>query len=128
MVWQAAPLVSGKRSLRQHGGHGRNAGRRLRGRVVFSGSFAILDEIRMAGFMYQADEVNGVPFDLVADVVWKRAAVFAGKTVWTDMIAAFPTDNCPHRILDSFVKVAAESIRDGKIPGFRIQQVPLEER
>lgn len=65
-------------------------------------------------------------FDLVAEVVGKRAAMFAGKAVWSDVVTTFPTDDGPHRIFDPLVKVAAEPLRNGVIPGLRIQQVLLE--
>lgn len=96
--------------------------------ACISDVFAILDEIRMAGFMHQTNEIDDVPFDLVTKIVRKRAAVFAGKAVWADMIAAFPTDDGSYRILDPFVEIAAESVGNGVIPGFRIQQVLFEKR
>jgi hypothetical protein len=70
----------------------------------------LLDEIRVPGFMDQADEVYGVAFDVVADVEGKRAAMFAGKTVRAYVVAAFQKDDGPHGVLDAFVQVAAEAV------------------
>ena len=81
----------------------------------------------MSGFMYETDEINSVSFDLVAEVVRKRAAVFAGKAVWSDVVTTFPTDDGPHRIFDPLVKVAAEPLGNGVIPGLRIQQILLKQ-
>ena len=64
--------------------------------------------------MHQPDEVDGVTFNLVADVVGKRAAVLAGETVWADMITDFPSDDGPHSVLEPFVKVPAESVGNRK--------------
>ena len=64
----------------------------------------------MPGLMHQADEVNRVPFDPVANVIGKRAAVLAGESVWADMIAAFPSDDGSYRVLDPFVKIIAEPV------------------
>jgi hypothetical protein len=63
---------------------------------------------------------------LVIDIKRKRAAMFAGKSMRTDMITSFPSDNGSHRIFDPFVKVAAEPIRNGKIPSLGIQKILLE--
>ena len=82
----------------------------------------------MPGLMHQADEVNRVTFDLVADVIGKRAAVLAGESVRADMIAAFPADDGPCRVLNPFVKVAAEPVGNRVLPGLSIQQILLEIR
>lgn len=60
--------------------------------------------------MHQSDEVESIPFDLIADVVGEGPTVFAGKAVRSDMIAAFPADDRPNGVFDPFVKIAAESV------------------
>jgi hypothetical protein len=61
----------------------------------------------MAGLMDQADEIHGVLLDTVTEIVGERATVFAGETVWSDMITAFQSDDCSNCILDSLVEVIA---------------------
>ena len=53
--------------------------------------------------------------------------MFAGKAVWSDVVTTFPTDDGPHRIFDPLVKVAAEPLGNGVIPGLRIQQILLKQ-
>lgn len=60
--------------------------------------------------MYQANEVYGAAFDLIVDVVWKRPAVFAGKSVRTDVITPFPPNDGSHRVLNTLMQVAPKSV------------------
>jgi hypothetical protein len=64
----------------------------------------------MSGFMHQADEVNGVALDLIVYVKRKRPAVFAGKSVRTDVVATFPTDNGSDDIFDPFMQISAKTV------------------
>ena len=82
----------------------------------------------MTGLMHETNEVNDVTIDLIADIVGKRAAVFAGEAVWGHMIAPFPSNDRSDSILDPFVKVSAEPVRNREIPGLCVQQVLLEKR
>jgi hypothetical protein len=68
----------------------------------------VLDGIRVAGFMKEAHEIDGVTFDLIADVLRKRATILAGKAVRTDVIPPFPTDHSPDCVIYPLAKVAAE--------------------
>jgi hypothetical protein len=92
------------------------------------GLSSVPDEVRMPGLMHQSDKVNRVPFNPVADVVGKRAAVLAGESVWADMITAFPSNNGPCRVLDPFMKIITEPVGNRKVTGLGIQQVLLEMR
>ncbi len=73
-------------------------------------SRTVPDGIRVAGFVQETNKIDGVTFDLIADVVRKWPAVLAGKTVRTDVITSFPTDDSPDSVFDSFVEIAAESV------------------
>jgi hypothetical protein len=80
----------------------------------------------MPGFMDKPDEVNRITFDLIVDVIGKRSAVFAGKAMWADMIAAFPSDDRSHRIFDPFMQVVPEPVGNTEVTCFRIEQVLFE--
>ncbi|NQW99915.1 hypothetical protein HQ447_04595 [bacterium] len=60
--------------------------------------------------MHEANQIDGVTFDLITDIIREWPAVLAGKAVRADMITALPTDNRPDGIFDPFVEVAAESV------------------
>ncbi len=60
--------------------------------------------------MNETDKIDGVIFDLIANVVRKWSAAFAGKAVRTDMVTAFPADDTPDSVFDSFVKIATEPV------------------
>jgi hypothetical protein len=80
----------------------------------------------MPGFVDKADEVNLTTLNLIVDIVGKGAAVFAGKTVWTDMIAAFPFYNRSHSVFDAFMQVVAKPVGNAEVTCFRIEQILFE--
>ena len=81
--------------------------------------------------MHQADEVNRVTFDLVADVIGKRAAVLAGESVRADMIAALVEKGYGDRITlshDSCCNFhwAPEGMLEERAPTWRLTYIPLD--
>jgi hypothetical protein len=60
-------------------------------------------------FMDDTEDIEDTSFDFVTDHVRKWAAFPAGKTVWADVVTAFPPNNCSDDLFDAVVEVSAEA-------------------
>jgi len=66
----------------------------------------------MAPFVNNPENIKSIQLDLIVDKVGKRSTLAAGKAMRPDVIAAFPSENNPHRFLYSLMKVVAKPLRN----------------
>jgi hypothetical protein len=68
---------------------------KLLARFLAGSRHELFQEIWMAAFVNQAEEVNRLTCNVVVDVKWKRFCATTWKTMWTNVIATAPTNNLP---------------------------------
>ncbi len=73
--------------------------------------------------MYQTEEVEGVPLNLVIDVEWKRLGAAAGKTMGAKMVTATPPYDLASLPGNAFAERAGQSFGDLAIFALFARQV-----
>jgi hypothetical protein len=67
-------------------------------------------ELGMAAFMNNSENVESIALDLVVDEVRKRPALAARKPMRSDMISALSLDHDPDRLLHSLVEIVSKAL------------------